>query len=373
MAEAKGMYSNETFRIHGFRLAVTAEEPWLRDGVREALQAFRAPVEQADAAMVLMAGRTDGVPPTARPGAVSASARGPAEFRFGEMQCYRAAHRLVYSDGRSTIIVDPPRARAEGTVCRGEAEAPGTPWRAWQQPVFTFSLLELLRHHGLYHLHAAAVERRGAGLLITGDTGAGKSTLTVLLARAGWGFLSDDAVLLRLAAGGVEARALPTPFHVDPALSASLPELAALGAAAPYNGGPKRELDPEQLYGREFRPTVEPRVLLFPRVHRRAVPPPAQQVGPGIWLRQVSPGQAVAELIRASALVLLDERAAAGHLESLRRLALSCAGFRLYHGPEALEAPDEFAQVMEDLTGAYAERTGAEEDRCAVSTRSGSS
>ena len=94
-------------------------------------------------------------------------------------------------------------------------------------------------------------------------------------------------------------------------------------------------------------PTI--RLLLLPRVHTDPSPPPAEPVAPGLWIRTVSPGQAVAELIRSSALVLLDTRAAAGHLDSLRRLATSCEAFRLYHGPAALETPEALPDLVAAL------------------------
>ena len=41
-------------------------------------------------------------------------------------------------------------------------------------------------------LHAACVSRYGHGLLLTGDSGAGKSSLAYACARAGWTYTSDD-------------------------------------------------------------------------------------------------------------------------------------------------------------------------------------
>src|SRR2546425_9521612 len=132
MAALLSGYGRQTFNIHGVRLVVAADEGWLRAGVREALQAFEAPVSEADAAMLLMAGAAERVNrhelcgpgdgwrgPSAVLGA-RCSALGPkeaslpstehrapsTEFRFGAMRCYRAGERLVYTDGASTVIVE---------------------------------------------------------------------------------------------------------------------------------------------------------------------------------------------------------------------------------------------------------------------------
>ena len=47
---------------------------------------------------------------------------------------------------------------------------------------------------GSFLIHAAMLERRGQGLLISGQPGAGKTTLALALAARGWGYGSDDIV-----------------------------------------------------------------------------------------------------------------------------------------------------------------------------------
>jgi hypothetical protein len=45
-------------------------------------------------------------------------------------------------------------------------------------------------------IHAACVERKGCGILLCGDSGAGKSSLSYACARAGWTYITDDASYL---------------------------------------------------------------------------------------------------------------------------------------------------------------------------------
>ena len=59
----------------------------------------------------------------------------------------------------------------------------------------------------LLTFHAAALQRHGRTLLLAGPSGAGKTTLSLALMRAGWCFGSDEIVLL----GGRDMRALPLP------------------------------------------------------------------------------------------------------------------------------------------------------------------
>ncbi|HYG25446.1 MAG TPA: hypothetical protein VD906_00910 [Caulobacteraceae bacterium] len=60
---------------------------------------------------------------------------------------------------------------------------------------------------GAFLAHGALLSRGGKGLLITGDPGAGKTTLTVALTAAGFGYHADDIVRI-----GVDGRATGAPF-----------------------------------------------------------------------------------------------------------------------------------------------------------------
>lgn len=60
-----------------------------------------------------------------------------------------------------------------------------------------------LRSIGRRVLHAALVSRDGAGVLIGGPAGAGKSTLSLACLDAGFDFLSDDKIALEAVAPGI--------------------------------------------------------------------------------------------------------------------------------------------------------------------------
>ena len=67
------------------------------------------------------------------------------------------------------------------------------------------ALNNVLLRLGLVNVHCAAVARDGRGLLMIGPSRSGKSTTSLLLARAGLDFLSDNDVYLRHRAEGVMA------------------------------------------------------------------------------------------------------------------------------------------------------------------------
>ena len=75
-------------------------------------------------------------------------------------------------------------------------------------------------------IHAACVERSGSGILLCGDSGAGKSSLAYACARAGWTYITDDASFLvnnrsdRLVVGNCnQARFRPSASELFPELS----------------------------------------------------------------------------------------------------------------------------------------------------------
>jgi hypothetical protein len=75
-------------------------------------------------------------------------------------------------------------------------------------------------------IHAACVERKGCGILLCGDSGAGKSSLAYACARAGWTYITDDASFLvnkrkdRLVVGNCnQARFRPSAVDLFPELT----------------------------------------------------------------------------------------------------------------------------------------------------------
>ena len=64
---------------------------------------------------------------------------------------------------------------------------------------------EALRRSDAIAIHAAAVARAGRAIVLVGESGAGKTTLTLQLASAGWDYVTDDLVV-------VDARGRLMPF-----------------------------------------------------------------------------------------------------------------------------------------------------------------
>ncbi|MDQ3915607.1 MAG: hypothetical protein M3323_09820 [Actinomycetota bacterium] len=116
-------------------------------------------------------------------------------------------------------------------------------------------------------LHAAAVALDGRLLLLAGPSGAGKTTLTLGLLRAGWTYFSDDVAPVDRATAAILP--FPKPLGVkDPAL---FDGLASAYAGLDLPRPPKAFLVPASTFpvGREALPAS---VLVFPAFRPGAAP-----------------------------------------------------------------------------------------------------
>ncbi len=87
----------------------------------------------------------------------------------------------------------------------------------------TFWTLAVPRY--LTPIHAACVSHRGSGVLLCGDSGAGKSLLSYACARAGWSFLCDDSTHLVRGRAGRVVIGNPYQIRFRPSAMELFPEL----------------------------------------------------------------------------------------------------------------------------------------------------
>jgi hypothetical protein len=91
-------------------------------------------------------------------------------------------------------------------------------------------------------VHAACVAFRGRGVLLAGDSGAGKSSLSYACARRGWTYCSDDAsVLVRRAADRI-VMGHPRAFRFRSSAGALFPEFRGMKESRRAQGKPTIEV-----------------------------------------------------------------------------------------------------------------------------------
>lgn len=128
--------------------------------------------------------------------------------------------------------------------------------------------LEMLVSLYLTPFHAGCVAKDGHGVLLCGDSGAGKSSLAYACARRGWTYLSDDAsYLLRRCAG---ERVVLGHWHrvrLRPDAPRLFPELASHAPALRGNGRLSLEIRTSAFPSlATARSTVVDRIVLLRRV-----------------------------------------------------------------------------------------------------------
>jgi len=97
----------------------------------------------------------------------------------------------MYGDAANFLIFDFRRGFGFGCITRGTAaDHPLVRYR------FLTAALMLVEQRYLAPLHGALIVKNGRGVMLCGETLAGKSTLAYAACRAGWAYVTDDGVSL---------------------------------------------------------------------------------------------------------------------------------------------------------------------------------
>lgn len=120
----------------------------------------------------------------------------PSQARLtygGHTAHYYSFDKILIVDypGWARVFVNKESDYAHGFVCVSRLKE-----YSWRLQDFFNTFFELFRRRGVYLYHSAAVSYKGAGLLIAGRSGRGKTTLSLNLLAHGFMFLSDDRCFL---------------------------------------------------------------------------------------------------------------------------------------------------------------------------------
>jgi hypothetical protein len=121
-------------------------------------------------------------------------------------------------------------------------------------------------------VHAGCVALDGCGVLLCGDSGAGKSSLSYACARAGWTYVSDDASFLL---NGGSTRMVMGDCHrvrLRPSASELFPEMDGLEITPRAAGKPSIEMSTASMRHMVCAPSVQVDFMVF--LNRRTGGPP---------------------------------------------------------------------------------------------------
>lgn len=136
-------------------------------------------------------------------------------------------------------------------------------------PLFEWGLNWCIAQHAhdFLMIHAAVLERDGRALVMPGEPGAGKSTLTAALTLSGWRLLSDEFALLSLATGKLVA--LPRPVSLKNAaidlIRERYPQAIIGPASHDTSKGTVAHLKPPDSSIERMHQQAGPAWLVFPR------------------------------------------------------------------------------------------------------------
>jgi hypothetical protein len=171
--------------------------------------------------------------------------------------------RVALSESDSAGCIEPPVFRSQGHLLSivsdrenfafldlsgGFAFAWATEATARNQEYFRQCLLDvmvypLLEVRHLITIHAACVVYQGKGILLAGDSGAGKSSLSYACARRGWTFVSDDASAFHRNAPELKVIGHPQKFRFREPVGQLFPEFRGLRSSLRAYGKPTIEIN----------------------------------------------------------------------------------------------------------------------------------
>lgn len=196
-----------------------------------------------------------------------------------------------------------------------------------------------MRRCGLFELHSAAVVEpaSGRGALLAGASGSGKTTLTLQLAAAGWGYLSDDVLLLSEAGGRAEARPLRRVFAATETTAAAV----GLRGRRPAPADSKLRFAPQSVFPGGFVESCTPAALVFPTVTHE----------PETRVCEVSRPEAMVRLLKMCPWACYDRPASTEYLRVLSLVAGQCRAYELRAGTDVLSDPARAASLVAACVG----------------------
>jgi hypothetical protein len=174
---------------------------------------------------------------------------------------FRALDHLYYSTYGpcDSMLVDQMSRRVIGSF----SPAVACDLSYWKQTILPVLLGIASASIGVTPVHCACVVRGGSGLLLAGESGAGKSTSALSLSLSGFSYLSDDCTYLSRNSSGIRAWGLPTPVKLLPDAVSYFPELVSFKPVLSLNGEFALNVDPTEIFSVRRCLSCEPRWLVF--------------------------------------------------------------------------------------------------------------
>lgn len=316
--------AHSAYLMHGVNVAIESDEPILLRRLQRRLATFSSPATDATQADLRFQFRLtddsrgiEGAPVPQR----TVYHMGDVEFRYDQ-----SSDLLFVRRGNRLVGVCNPNVGDAHFEVRVDTAAD---LDLYSETFFTVCLVELMKRHRLFSLHAAGISVGDAGILFAGPSGAGKSTLAIILlesigSRAG--FLGDDMLFLSAGAGEIRVLGWPEPIDVGEWTQRRLPALLPrMQVRATMRR--KGQIAASDVAGAIPALEARPELIIFPRVTKQAKS----------TLAPISLDEALLEL--TPNVLLTEATSSKAHLAALGALARQCRCYRLDTGADAERLP----------------------------------
>lgn len=316
--------------FHGVSIAVSTDRDELTDVIASRLREFdESHGQTADLQFEFVHVRGSAEHVVGPPEAPGRAVYNPPE---GFVSYFESLDQLYADYGdRVRVMCEPARGRAVVSV--RESRSRDT-WLA-SHPFFTLPLVEMLKRRGLFSVHAAGVAVDGRAVVVAGGTGAGKSTLTLALLRAGFEFLGDDMSFLRHEPEGLRVLAFPDEIDVTAETIELFPSIEDHLAPA-REGWSKRQVRRGSTpFNSVIARDSSPAIIVFPHVSNDNT-------------SRISPlGRADALLELVPNVLLTEPLSSQAHLDALGELVRQSECYRLETGRDLHAVPDLVRELLE--------------------------
>lgn len=193
---------------------------------------------------------------------------------------------------------------------------------------------------GLQPVHAALVARGGRGVLIPGNSGAGKTTCALACLRAGCTYLGDDWVgVARSADGAFTGYGLYSSAYMEPAHAERFPLLAERAQAPRAAGEPKSLIQLSEVYPERLGHAASLCALALPRVVATAAARP----------RRASKRDALLMLL-PSTIFTMRPRAGSAAVDRLGELVEQLPAYWVEIGPDLARIAGSIDEILADTS-----------------------
>lgn len=249
---------------------------------------------------------------------------------------YSRGDKLYFiSSDASLISLDPVLREAKGFLTRDILKRPLDFYSFVSEP-----LAEMQKYRGLYFLHAAALCGGDISMLVSGESGCGKTTTTLSLVANDFKYISDDTLYIEKINGGVTAYPLFKSLNIDQDMDRRFPQIFK-DNKKPFAKEGKIPIDISEIIPGSHIQSAKPDVIVFPQI----VSAIKSKIRPIGYLE-------VYKRLLNQTILAIDKDVAKKQLHVLELLVKQTKGFELLSGKDLYENPDSILNFIDNIRNA---------------------